>query len=333
VNYTDPNTETNIEELLRRLEDSHYINEHLTKSWLKDFQTFTFLNNTDMMELSEENFVKSVHRFYQEQASTSPYRLDVAFNSNISRIVASRFLIQGHNLRNTDDEKSMVLELRKICKEISALGGLQVNVFNSYFPYIDQYLTIWEQSVQCFLLTGVIVVGVSLLLLPDTISALSAIFSIISTLTGCLGFMSLWGIALDGITLINLIMCIGFSVDFSAHFCYNYIEHTYNPNVDKDEVVERTLVCVSKPVLQGALSTLLGVVGMLYAPSYSFIIFFKMVLIVITLGVVHSLFIVPLFFRFILDLVEFVGEFLNSKRLKKSNLEKITVVLGGDGYM
>ena len=303
VNYTDEATLDRIETFLGRLEDSVYINEHLTKSWLKDFQTFTFLNSTDMVKQTEEDFVTSVHKFYQEQSVNSPYRLDVAYNPNITRIVASRFLIQGQNIRDTKAEEHMVLELRSICNDVNSQpGGMKVSVFNSYFPYTDQYLTIFDQSIQTILLTGVIVVAVSLILLPDTISAVSAMFSIISTLVGCLGLMSMWGIVLDGITLINLIMCIGFSVDFSAHFCYNYIEHRHTPGVDQEEVVERTMLCVYKPVLQGALSTLLGVIGMLYAPSYSFIIFFKVMFIVICLGLFHSLVLVPLFFRFILDL-------------------------------
>merc|ERR1712129_111426 len=124
------------------------------------------------------------------------------------------------------------------------------------------------------------------------------------TLAGCLGLMSIWGIVLDGITLISLIMCIGFSVDFSAHFCYNFIEHRHTAGLDQRQVVERTMLCVYKPVLQGALSTLLGVMGMLFAPSYAFIIFFKVFFIVISLSLFHSLILVPLFVQFILDASE-----------------------------
>ena len=200
----------------------------------------------------------------------------------------------------------MVLEIRNICEEISD-QDFKANVFNSYFPYTDQYLTIFGQSVQCILSTGVIVIAVSVVLLPDAVSAFSAILSIVSTLTGCLGFMSIWGIVLDGITLIILIMCIGFSVDFSAHFCYHYIDKK-NKSESDDEIVERTLLSVWKPVLQGAISTLLGVVGMLYAPVTSFVIFFQMMFIVITLGVIHSLILVPLLFRFILDLLDCIRD-------------------------
>ena len=51
-------------------------------------------------------------------------------------------------------------------------------------------------------------------------------------------------------------------------------------------------------------ASLLGVIGMLFAPSYAFIIFFKVFFIVISLGVFHSLVFVPLFVQFVLDLKE-----------------------------
>ena len=51
--------------------------------------------------------------------------------------------------------------------------------------------------------------------------------------------MTIWNIVLDGITLINLIMCIGFSVDFSAHFCYHYIDLKHRAG-EKDKVSSKT---------------------------------------------------------------------------------------------
>ena len=62
--------------------------------------------------------------------------------------------------------------------------------------------------------------------------------------------MTIWNIVLDGITLINLIMCIGFSVDFSAHFCYHYIDLKHKAGEKQGDTVERTLYSVSKPVIQ-----------------------------------------------------------------------------------
>merc|ERR1712080_551619 len=107
----------------------------------------------------------------------------------------------------------------------------------------------------------------------------------------------------------------------SAHFCYHYIHHQTESSSHKSQSVERTLMSVYKPVLQGACSTLPGVVGMLFSPSYAFVIFFKMILIVMFLGVIHSLILVPFLFQFILDLLAFFHQSVSSpKVLDKSSM-------------
>ena len=54
-------------------------------------------------------------------------------------------------------------------------------------------------------------------------------FSIVSIEVGVVGFMTLWDVNLDSISMINLIMCIGFSVDFSAHISYHFMSRKDMP--------------------------------------------------------------------------------------------------------
>ena len=192
----------------------------------------------------------------------------------------------------------------------------QVTAFNSYFIYTDQYLTVFSQTLQCVASTGIIVVAISLLLLPDLLAAVATVISIISTLIGTIGIMSVWGIALDGITLINLVMCIGFSVDFSAHFAYHYID--IKKSSKDSDVVDRSLVSVFKPISQAAASTILGLLGLVLAPSPGFIIFFKIIFIVIVLGVIHALILLPFLLQFLVD---------SRSRLKRSDSPDPAVLL------
>ena len=53
------------------------------------------------------------------------------------------------------------------------------------------------------------------------------------------------------------------------------------------------------PILQGAISTILGVIGLALAPSYIFLTFFKMVLLVIVLGALHGLILLPVLLSFL----------------------------------
>lgn len=60
----------------------------------------------------------------------------------------------------------------------------------------------------------------------------------------------------------------------------------------KDRVRE-ALYSLGLPIVQGSVSTILGVVALLLAESYIFLVFFKMVFLVIFFGAMHGLFLLP----------------------------------------
>ncbi|XP_017304818.2 patched domain-containing protein 3-like, partial [Diaphorina citri] len=115
-------------------------------------------------------------------------------------------------------------------------------------------------------------------------------FSIASIGTGVLGYMALWSVNLDSISMINLIMCTGFSVDFTAHICYSYMSSSSD---DPKERVREALYSVGLPIFQGAVSTILGVSALILADSYIFLVFFKMIFMVILFGALHGMFLLP----------------------------------------
>ena len=58
--------------------------------------------------------------------------------------------------------------------------------------------------------------------------------------------MTWWNVNLDGVALINLIMCIGFSVDFAAHISYSYMDSDGSPN----DRVRNSLYSLGLPICQ-----------------------------------------------------------------------------------
>merc|ERR1712130_473561 len=80
------------------------------------------------------------------------------------------------------------------------------------------------------------------------------------------------------------------SVDYSAHICYHYmsVEET-----SPDKRISASLFALGLPIVQGAISTVLGVIGLAFAPSYLFVTFFKMIFLVILLGALHGLILLP----------------------------------------
>jgi len=169
-------------------------------------------------------------------------------------------------------------------------------VFHPFFIFFDQFLMVFPTTVQCVSVAAIIMFIVSLLLIPNKICSLWVAFSIVSIEVGVVGFMTLWNVNLDSISMINLIMCIGFSVDFSAHISYHFMSRKGMPVKER---VKDSMYALGYPILQGAISTILGVIGLALAPSYIFLTFFKMVLLVIVLGALHGLILLPVLLSFL----------------------------------
>lgn len=303
LDYSDPSVQDDIEKLIQRLENTTYIDPLYTESWLRSFQDYVtrwngYQQGPELRVDNEQSFIRTLKDIYLEPSSSFVQDIDfqsVPCNGNdqkcsehggkFEHIVGARFILQGHRILNSNDESELVQELREICHQ----SKYNVTVFHPYFIYFDQFLVVLPTTIQCVAIAAGIMMFVSLIFIPNPVCSLWVAFSIVSIEIGVLGFMTFWGINLDSISMINLIMCIGFSVDFAAHISYHYLDSEGAP----DDRVRNSLYGLGLPILQGAVSTILGVIGLMIAPSYIFVTFFKMVFLVISLGFLHGLFLLP----------------------------------------
>lgn len=286
-NYSDPNVQSEVETLTQQLENTSYISNSIyTESWLRTFVDYVS-RNSDYLNVTidtEEDFIANLKELWLFPAN--PFSLDVDFNKEGDKIVASRFLIQAVNISGTNHEKEMVQALRKIV----ANSPLNASVFHPYFVFFDQFELVRPTSLQNLCYGALMMMLTSFIFIPNILCSLWVAFSIISIEIGVVGYMALWDINLDSISMINLIMCIGFSVDFTAHICYAYMSSKAKT---ADERVSECLYSLGLPIVQGSFSTILGVVALLLADSYIFSVFFKMVFMVIFFGAMHGLFLLP----------------------------------------
>ncbi|KHJ84266.1 hypothetical protein OESDEN_16023 [Oesophagostomum dentatum] len=102
--------------------------------------------------------------------------------------------------------------------------------------------------------------------------------------------MTFWNVRLDFISMVTIVMSIGFCVDFAAHLAYNFAK---GKNLPPSERMRNALYAVGAPILQSATSTILGVSFLASAESYVFRSFLKTIFLVILLGVLHGLVILP----------------------------------------
>ncbi|XP_054287352.1 patched domain-containing protein 3-like [Macrosteles quadrilineatus] len=287
LNYSDPLIQDQIENLTRTFEASPYISTPLyTESWLRSFVSYV-KRNQDYLNVSidtEDSFIKTLNELWLFKPN--PFSLDVKFNDAGTRIIASRFMIQAVNISDGNMEKDMVRDLRRICQE----SHLNVSVFHPYFVFFDQFELVRPTSIQSMIVGATIMMIISYIFIPKFACSLWVAFCIISIEIGVAGYMALWDVNLDCISMINLIMCIGYSVDFTAHICYAYMSSKEERVEDR---VKECLYSLGLPIFQGSVSTILGVAALIFAQSYIFLVFFKMIFLVIFFGALHGMFLLP----------------------------------------
>ncbi|XP_022668535.1 patched domain-containing protein 3-like isoform X2 [Varroa jacobsoni] len=271
--------------VIEDFESSSYVrNRALTECWFRESANTTRLREY-LGVLSRRAKLGSLADYLAPGISI--IRKDVRWKNQ--SIVSSRCMLQARDVRSSNDEAAMMMELREIADRHSAFN---VTVFHPLFVFFDQFLLVRSTTAQSVVVATLVMILVTVLLLPSGWAVAWMALTIASIELGVLGFMTLWGVNLDSISMINLIMCIGFSVDYSAHIAHAFL--TGRAPTPEGRVAE-TLSALGVPVVQGALSTLLGIIILAAAPSYIFLTFFKTVFLVIVLGALHALIFLPVF--------------------------------------
>ncbi|KAM3929228.1 patched domain-containing protein 3-like [Leptodactylus fuscus] len=279
--YWDIKTREIIEACMQALEKNHHIAEEYTVSWLRTYEKIAKEENLNIT--TKENFIKHLNRIY---VNFTEFRQDIKTDGH--SIKTSRFFIQALNIVTVDDGKNMLTHLR----DVTANCNIEVFVYHPLFIYLDQYIVIIQDTIQNIVVATVVMLVISVLFIPDPLCSLWVTFVIASIIAGVTGFMFFWKVNLDSITMINLVICIGFSVDFSAHIVYASVS-SRKPNANQ-KVID-ALHVLGYPIVQGALSTILGIAALSAAQSYVFRTFFKIMFLVITFGALHGLLFLPVF--------------------------------------
>lgn len=192
-------------------------------------------------------------------------------------------------LQQTSDFIEAIETVRAICEEFSKKGVLS---YPNGYPFL-----FWEQYIglrHWFLLTISIVLActflVCALLLLNPWTAGIIVFILAMMTAELFGIMGLMGIKLSAIPVVILIASVGIGVEFTVHVALGFLTAIGNRNLRSASALEHMFA----PVIDGSISTLLGVL-MLAGSEFDFIIryFFAVLTILTILGILNGLVLLP----------------------------------------
>uniref|UniRef100_A0A0N5BY85 SSD domain-containing protein n=1 Tax=Strongyloides papillosus TaxID=174720 RepID=A0A0N5BY85_STREA len=205
---------------------------------------------------------------------------------------------------------------------------LDASVYFEDAPFLDQIDTIVPAMISSSIFTLICMAVVCIIFMKNFYTMIVATLSILSICLGVFGFLAIWGIDLDPISMATTIMSIGFSVDFPAHISYHYyragVESNFKSTV-QHRILE-SLIAIGFPLLQCGISTILFVTCLLFIDTYMSQVFVKTMILVVSLGLLHGLIIVPSFLCLLSNVNNFI--FPNSNNLQITSVKRKTTIYG-----
>ncbi|XP_047550697.1 NPC1-like intracellular cholesterol transporter 1 [Lutra lutra] len=256
---------------------------------------------------SEEQFQKYLPWFLSDPPNIKcPKGGLAAYNTSVhlghdGQILASRFMAYHKPLRNSQDYTEALRASRAMAANITAYLRQVPGTDPAFevFPYTitnvfyEQYLNVVPEGLFmlaiCLLPTFIVC---CLLLGMDLRSGFLNLFSIIMILVDTVGFMALWGISYNAVSLINLVTAVGISVEFVSHITRAFAVSTRPTRLER---AKEATVFMGSAVFAGvAMTNLPGILVLGLAKAQLIqIFFFRLNLLITVLGLLHGLVLLP----------------------------------------
>ena len=197
------------------------------------------------------------------------------------KVVNSNMMAFHTILKTSKDYYSALMRARELADEMTRVinGGQDpdkhVNIFpySIFYVFYEQYLTMWEDTVQSLVISlGSIFMVTFVLMGFDLVSSIIIIITIFFILVNLIGVMYWWHITLNAVSLVNLVMAVGISVEFCSHITRTF---SLEPGRDKVERAEAALIKMGSSVLSGiTLTKFSGIIVLAFAKSQIFTVFY-----------------------------------------------------------
>uniref|UniRef100_A0A8C8SC15 Patched 1 n=1 Tax=Pelusios castaneus TaxID=367368 RepID=A0A8C8SC15_9SAUR len=206
----------------------------------------------------------------------------------------AQFPFYLNGLRETSDFVEAIEKVRAICNNYTSLG---VSSYPNGYPFLfwEQYIGLrhWLLLSISVVLACTFLVCALFLLNPWTAGIIVVVLALMTV--ELFGMMGLIGIKLSAVPVVILIASVGIGVEFTVHVALAFLTAIG----DKNHRAVLALEHMFAPVLDGAVSTLLGVL-MLAGSEFDFIVryFFAVLAILTILGVLNGLVLLPVLLSF-----------------------------------
>ncbi|CAB9518966.1 Protein patched homolog 1 [Seminavis robusta] len=259
------------------------------------FKSWTFNERLDFLMTS-----KAIEaRLFREV-----YGQDIVFDED-GNIKASRcyLFLQNLDLKSVTAQMDMLLDQRNVTQR-QPLNQLPEHSeewamfnFETLFFYWEAFVVAVDELVMT-IISGVIAVTVIAIIFIPHWSAAFFVFPIIMVLyIDMLGTIRFFGLDINGLTYICIVVAVGLLVDFLMHVLLRFYES--RPDQSREDRVKETLQTMGVSILVGGFTTFLGVVPLCLSAMEVFKTVFYSFFAMVFLGLTHGLIVMPVILSYV----------------------------------
>ena len=223
IDYTDPDVQLSYSKLSEIPKENDYMKDS-TLNWMQHFLTWSAAGNYTS---SGPQFYTSIQHFLHRYKQ---YYADIRFKDG--KIKSSRMIMFSENNGNSIFRKDMMLTLRQ---DLKSKSNLPVYPITLMFIYIEQFAIILKDTIRNLSICAGAILLITLPYLVHPLITFFVFFGFVSLIFELLGLMYIWNVSLNSISMIIIVMAIGFAVDYSAHVAHAFM-------ISKAETPEKRVV-------------------------------------------------------------------------------------------
>ncbi|CRH03070.1 lipid/sterol:H+ symporter, putative [Plasmodium relictum] len=265
---------------------NNFENQEFVSSIYNGFTMFLSKNMENISKENSEEFYNKFTEWINTDFLANSFKDDFIFLNG--KLVAWRF----HYFQQSIDDTEISSKWLKTCKEIGRIKNYDVQMvcfhLSSIFNETDEAIV--EVTLKNLGITIITILIVTAYIVKGFYSCV-IIALIIFLIDLCIfGFMCLCGITVNIISMVILVLSVGFSIDHTSHIVQAF---THSLGKTRDEKMKESLHLMIGPVLHSGLSTWFVISTLFFSNKDFTVIFFQTLSLVLFFSIIFSSMFLP----------------------------------------
>jgi len=268
-------------------------------SWAAETQPYSSAYNASINAVTNATLFYTGLQAFLNSSEGERFGGDIQFIDDmdpVAGIFATRSAAQIGQSEFSGTGQERYEAMQNLRSDLSdAMNYDDARVFATEFIFWERFGFIREELVKNLGIALGVMATIVFLLLYSAPVVFSVVMAIGATVLDVFGLAYFWGVQINFVVTIFLLIAVGLSVDYSAHIGHAFKE----ARGPADERARKALLTTGPPVFNAIFSTFLAILVLANAQTYVFQVFFQMFTLTTVLGGFHGLVVLPVVLSFL----------------------------------